>query len=285
MGIEVRPDGSRALSSFPLVVPAVVGSALSLLSLASMPSGYYNFSRFAITAMAVWVLTGCHGRDRIGWTVAFGAVAVLYNPLLPAYMTRESWVPFDLLAGALFIVVGFLVKEHEEIAPAASEVVAEIPAEVQRARTDENTDPVAPTPRHISQEQTPETVQITTAGWFYLGVKPLPGNLTVMGGGLWFDPAYQVGEPRGQMLQRWPIPLSEVIAARISFPEGLALNMPHTVHTTTSADAYIHLLLHTPGTSVEFAMGVDQVGTAALLWETVRQLEKQQHGHPIYPWL
>lgn len=285
MGIEVRPDGSRVLSSFPLVVPAVVGSALSLLSLAPMPSGYYNFSRFAITAMAVWVLTGCHGRDRIGWSVAFGAVAVLYNPLFPTFMARESWAPFNLLTGALFVVVGCVIKEHEEIAHAASESEAERPAEVQRARSAENIDPVSLTPRHISQQQTPETVQISTAGWFYLGVKPLPGNLTVMGGGLWFAPAYQVGEPRGQMLQRWPIPLSEVIAARISFPEGLALNMPHTVYTTTSADGYIHLLLHTPGTSVEFAMGVDQVGTAALLWETVRQLEKQQHGQPIYPWL
>ena len=37
------------------------------------------------------------------WT--FGLVAVLFNPLLPIYLTREVWIPIDLLTAVLFSIV------------------------------------------------------------------------------------------------------------------------------------------------------------------------------------
>ena len=36
------------------------------------------------------------------WT--FGLVALLFNPLIPIYLTRELWVPIDLLTAILFVV-------------------------------------------------------------------------------------------------------------------------------------------------------------------------------------
>lgn len=115
MGVEVQTDGTAKITSYPFMVPAIAGSALSFLSLAYMPYGYYQFSRFAITAMAVWVISTCATRQLVWWSVAFTSIAVLYNPLIPIHLDREDWVIFNLAAGVLFIIVGCVVKDSTQI--------------------------------------------------------------------------------------------------------------------------------------------------------------------------
>jgi hypothetical protein len=42
--------------------------------------------------------------------VGFVATAVLFNPFVPVYMSRESWVPLDVAALVLFISGGVKLR-------------------------------------------------------------------------------------------------------------------------------------------------------------------------------
>ena len=203
MGIEVRSDGTRMVSSYPLVVPAVVGSALSLLSIAPMPYGYYQFSRFAITAMAIWALSSCFNRQRVGWSVAFGAIAVLYNPLIPIYMARESWALFNLLGGILFIVVGCRIKDSLEIAAHVPNEVSQEPSHLPVARSTEDVKPSLPTPPRIHSDHTAQWSGISVPAWGYVGQRPIPGSLSILVGVLQFVPMSQANDPTGQVNSSW----------------------------------------------------------------------------------
>jgi hypothetical protein len=63
---------------------------------------YYMLLRVVVCAVSVYTAHGYAqaGSSKFGWT--FGGLVVLYNPFLPVYLTREIWMPIDLLT-AIFL--------------------------------------------------------------------------------------------------------------------------------------------------------------------------------------
>lgn len=52
-----------------------------------------------------------------GWLFVLIPIAILFNPISPVYMTRESWVPFDVIAAAALLLAGArITKRSEELA-------------------------------------------------------------------------------------------------------------------------------------------------------------------------
>ena len=72
------------------------------------PYAYYQITRWVVCAAAVFVAyTGWTFKRT--WTVwAFAFTAVLFNPIVPFYINRDTWRVIDLLGAAIF-VVGVLV--------------------------------------------------------------------------------------------------------------------------------------------------------------------------------
>jgi hypothetical protein len=84
-------------------------AALLFLALVRLPIGYYTFLRIAVTIGALLLLHHHWTRNGINvWVVLFGAVAILFNPVLPIYLgDRSLWLPFNIAGGVLFVVAGF----------------------------------------------------------------------------------------------------------------------------------------------------------------------------------
>ena len=80
-------------------------SALLLFALFPWPYGYYVLLRLAVFVVSAWIAYEQWKIDNAisGWVVAFGAVALLYNPLLPVHLTRELWIVLNLATAALFL--------------------------------------------------------------------------------------------------------------------------------------------------------------------------------------
>ncbi|MBK6774557.1 MAG: hypothetical protein IPG74_01475 [Flavobacteriales bacterium] len=93
----------------PLRAVALLCAALLFLALVRLPIGYYTFLRIAVTIGALLLLYHHWTRSGINaWVVLFGAVAILFNPLLPIYLgDRSLWLPFNLTGGVLFMVAAF----------------------------------------------------------------------------------------------------------------------------------------------------------------------------------
>lgn len=101
----------------PATVPAAIGAVSLLLALLGGPYELYVVMRWAVTAMATWMFVVAAGQKRTLWTVVFTAIAVLFNPLIPVYATREFWVPIDFGGLVLFWAAGVNLRASKPAPP------------------------------------------------------------------------------------------------------------------------------------------------------------------------
>jgi len=78
------------------------------------PYGYYTFLRWFISFSAVVIAFGFYESKRTSWTLIFGAMAFLFNPLLPVYLNKSSWVGIDLISAFVFFISSQVIKNKNE---------------------------------------------------------------------------------------------------------------------------------------------------------------------------
>lgn len=79
-----------------------------LLTFASLPIGYYTFLRILVTIGAGVIVFDEFKKGMGFWTVIFGLVAILFNPIIPVYLgSKSAWLPIDIVVAILFIVKAF----------------------------------------------------------------------------------------------------------------------------------------------------------------------------------
>lgn len=89
---------------------------LLLLCIGDLPIGYYTLVRIVVTIGAVCILLNEPGKDLNFWRVAFGLIAIIFNPVIPVYLHDKAiWLPIDIIAAALFIIKLLILKstKHE----------------------------------------------------------------------------------------------------------------------------------------------------------------------------
>lgn len=91
----------------------LVPAALLLLALLSLPYGYYTFLRLVVCLSAGFIAYWTWSRGVL-WGVAFVAFALLFNPLVPVYLDRETWTPIDVSAAALYAAHWWFVGRSEK---------------------------------------------------------------------------------------------------------------------------------------------------------------------------
>ena len=86
-------------------------AALFLIgALGSWPYSYYQLLRWVVCGVGAYSAYTAYESGRTGWTVVFGIIAVLFNPIVSFYMQRETWQVLDLAAAVPFIVFPFSKK-------------------------------------------------------------------------------------------------------------------------------------------------------------------------------
>ena len=83
------------------VAPAI----LLIAALFPWPYGYYGLLRLAVFVVSAWIAYEQWRFDDAvsGWVVAFGGVALLYNPFIPVHLTREIWSVLNIATAGLFL--------------------------------------------------------------------------------------------------------------------------------------------------------------------------------------
>ena len=80
---------------------ALIAAAASPHAYFDWPYGYYQLLRFGVCAVGVYGAVLAHRAGLGGWTWGLGALAVLFNPLVPVHFDRDVWAGLDLAAAAL----------------------------------------------------------------------------------------------------------------------------------------------------------------------------------------
>ena len=88
-----------------------------LLLLLGIPTGwpyaYYTLLRWAITIFAAVVAYNFYKQEKSSCTWVFGGIAVLFNPIAPIYLSKSTWVIFDIITAALFLASIFSLKKND----------------------------------------------------------------------------------------------------------------------------------------------------------------------------
>jgi hypothetical protein len=92
----------------------LICTGLLLLALVDLPIGYYTLLRIAVTIGAVAVVVAEFENGINFWVIAFGLIAIIFNPLIPIYFgDKSTWMPIDLITAVLFAIKSFINQNNK----------------------------------------------------------------------------------------------------------------------------------------------------------------------------
>ena len=89
-----------------------IAAGFLFLGVLSLPSEYYVFMRWLVTAVGVFFAYYCFNNSEPFWGIAFGCISLIFNPIVPLYLyDKFTWVVIDLVAGLSFIIFSNKLRE------------------------------------------------------------------------------------------------------------------------------------------------------------------------------
>jgi hypothetical protein len=132
---------------------ARLATAAALLgALADLPYGYYTLMRVLCCSVAGYGVFLSVKREKPGWGWAFVATAVLFNPVAPIHLDRETWAVVDVAVAAL-MVFSLCDKSLVE-SPAAASLPAYTPTPSEPAPVPEE----SPAPKQNAEQPKPSSI-------------------------------------------------------------------------------------------------------------------------------
>jgi hypothetical protein len=88
-----------------------VAAFLSFLAVLPMPYGYYMFLRLTITIIGLYCAFKVVDKESYDFWAMIG-IAVLFNPIMPIFLSKLLWVPIDIILGVYFINLNKRLKNE-----------------------------------------------------------------------------------------------------------------------------------------------------------------------------
>lgn len=92
-----------------------ITSVLLLLAIPTglWPYGYYVVLRWIVSISAGYIAYKYYEQKVQSWTIVFGIITILFNPIAPIYLDKSTWVIFDFLTAILFLYPFFTLKNEK----------------------------------------------------------------------------------------------------------------------------------------------------------------------------
>lgn len=82
-----------------------------LIGIANLPYGYYVMLRFLVCGVSVYGAYISSNINNKFWLWTLGIIALLFNPIIPIHMDKESWVVIDFITAVIMLVSIFFIKD------------------------------------------------------------------------------------------------------------------------------------------------------------------------------
>ncbi|WP_255252749.1 DUF6804 family protein [Curtobacterium sp. 'Ferrero'] len=107
---DTRSSGATPSFTRPGLAPSLLAAVVLLACVAFLDAPAFVFVRWAVTVLALIVLVFTV-RGRAWWaTVLMAAIAVCWNPVAVVPIVGEVWATMQIVAAAVFVVVGIVLK-------------------------------------------------------------------------------------------------------------------------------------------------------------------------------
>jgi len=95
---------------------SIIVALMLLLAIPSgwWPYGYYVLLRWVVFIGSIIISHGFYKSKLSGWVLVFGAIAFLFNPIMPIYLNKSSWVAIDFITMILFLVSAYSPNKNEK---------------------------------------------------------------------------------------------------------------------------------------------------------------------------
>lgn len=101
-------------SQRPLLIPLLIAGVLSLVGIANLPYGYYEFLRWILSVAGVLLAIFSWKANQKGWLLLAIPVFILWFPPFQIFMDKSAWAVLDLIAGLALIWAGFSIKSSDK---------------------------------------------------------------------------------------------------------------------------------------------------------------------------
>lgn len=100
------------------IITKLTASLLLFLAIFNLPYGYYTFLRIIIFLIAGWCLFDEYntiGKLTLVWRIIFVLIALIFNPVLPIYLSKDVWQIIDIICSILFLVSAVFKREDIKV--------------------------------------------------------------------------------------------------------------------------------------------------------------------------
>lgn len=97
-------------------IASAIAILMLLLAIPSgiWPYGYYQILRWVVAGVAVFAGYVAYKLEEKIWIWLMGLTALLFNPIAPIYLAKETWVIIDLIIAVIFLISIFKIKINEQ---------------------------------------------------------------------------------------------------------------------------------------------------------------------------
>ncbi|MEK7552877.1 MAG: DUF6804 family protein [Patescibacteria group bacterium] len=89
----------------------IIATVLLFLAVADgWPYGFFTLLRFVVCASTIFLAWRSYKTNKTNWSWAFVFVAILFNPLIPVHLSRDTWVIIDIVVGLFLTASLFFFK-------------------------------------------------------------------------------------------------------------------------------------------------------------------------------
>ena len=83
--------------------PPYIACRIPEVALLSIAGGFYTLVRITIDAVIAAFQNSSNGINT--WSIMFGIVAIIFNPVIPVYLhDKGAWMVIDIITMILFII-------------------------------------------------------------------------------------------------------------------------------------------------------------------------------------
>lgn len=97
------------------VIARLITSILLLIALSNQQIGYYKFLRWIVCATAIYsAFVSYIKSEKMNLGVwLFGLIAILFNPIIPFYLGKNTWQKADIIIATIFFISTFIIREEK----------------------------------------------------------------------------------------------------------------------------------------------------------------------------
>jgi len=97
-------NGATTKSGLPIVL-WIVPAILLVVAILPLPYGYYTFTRVVVCLACIVLAYSAYepsGAPMV-WAVAFVLIAILFNPIIPIHLKKQTWAYLDVGAAVIIL--------------------------------------------------------------------------------------------------------------------------------------------------------------------------------------